>query len=176
VQGLSSSAAATYNVSAPAATAAASARAKCELIYAALCLLLLRQHLYSKARRLGSATGLGRVTASNAATGVTSAAAAALPLVLQPILDVLQYELFCTKVIREIRHVATALDAAGVTCKLRFLPVGDGGEHMISLLGTADPTHAQIGGEVVLRIDGRSVRSRFWRLSAFSPISDFTPG
>ena len=116
--------------------------AKCDLIYSLLQLLLLRSHTYARAQRLSN-------------TAIVRAANIVVqpPPILQPIIDLLQYEVFCDRVHTEITKVATALSETGVPARVRFGAVGDTGENLVRIL--SEEGINKIGGQVILRIDGR---------------------
>ncbi|OCH94116.1 hypothetical protein OBBRIDRAFT_852282 [Obba rivulosa] len=116
--------------------------AKCDIILATLRILLLRVHASAKARRLGRA-GLSR-------TGPPNPAATQI---LQPIIDLLQYEVFCDRVQVELQKVATALQQAGISTKYRFEPVCEGGSELVALLQSEK--RGPMSGEALLRIDDR---------------------
>jgi len=76
-------------------------------------------------------------------------------LLLQPIIDLLQYQVFCERVKSEIDTVVQALTAVGIPSTLRFDPVGEIGRELVNLFDEKDSKI--IGGEAVLRIDNRCV-------------------
>ncbi|KAF5388061.1 hypothetical protein D9615_000456 [Tricholomella constricta] len=119
---------------------------KCNLVYYALQALLLRRHGYLKSQRLGTA-------------GVIRPPMELLhPLpILQPIIDLLQYQVFCTRIKSEIDRMISALSAAGIPSSLRFDPVGETGRQLVQFFDSS--AGKVIGGEAVLRIDNRYVRS-----------------
>ncbi|KAJ7179089.1 subunit 17 of mediator complex-domain-containing protein [Mycena filopes] len=107
--------------------------AKGDFIYYALQALLLRLHGHVKRQRLGTA-GIFRPP------GAVDAAPPSL--LLRPVIDLLQYQVFCGRLRAEMDAMAAALTAAGIPALLRFAPA--------------------IGGEAVLRIDHRhTVRLTF---------------
>lgn len=126
--------------------------AKCDLIYYALQALLLRMHAYAKRQRLGTA-GIFR------AQGATDAPPP--PLLLRPVIDLLQYEVFCARLHTELAAMRTALAAVGIPAALRFEPIGGTGHALVDLVDKSDDKERAIGGEAVLRIDNRCV----WPLS-----------
>jgi mediator of RNA polymerase II transcription subunit 17, fungi type len=96
----------------------------------------------------------------------------ALPLpppILQPIIDFLQYEVFCGRVKVELDRAVEALEKAGVRSTLRFEPIGDNGQQIVQLL--EEHTRRKLSGEAVLRIDNRYVvlvyRTLYSRLWTF---------
>jgi mediator of RNA polymerase II transcription subunit 17 len=74
---------------------------------------------------------------------------------LQPIIDFLQYEVFCRRVKAELDRAVEALAKAGVRSTLRFEPVGENGQQIVELL--EEQTRRKLSGEAVLRIDNRYV-------------------
>ena len=121
-----------------------STAAKCDLIASVLHAFLLRIHLYQKKQRLGS-TGIVR--------GAGLLNTRPLPPLLQPIIDLLQYQGFCERVKAEVDMMVRALGVAGVPCGLRFMSVGKNGKELAKLLN--DDSTPKIGGEAILRIDDR---------------------
>lgn len=75
------------------------------------------------------------------------------PPLLQPIIDLLQYQVFCERVKAEVDRMERALDVAGVPSSLRFNAVGESGKELVKLLD--EVSVQKIGGEAVLRIDDR---------------------
>ncbi|KAG5732390.1 Mediator of RNA polymerase II transcription subunit 17 [Termitomyces sp. T112] len=129
-------------------------REKCNLIYFALHALLLRRHGFLQAQRLGTMS-VGGVTKDNLYP----------PPVLQPIIDILQYQVFCERIKVEIDKMISALSVAGIQSSLRFNPVGEIGRQLVQLFDNNDGQ--VIGGEAVLRIDDRHTI----RLTFLSPSS-----
>lgn len=86
------------------------------------------------------------------------------PPILQPIVDMLQYRVFCERVHAEIKKVVGALKDAGVPVKLRVNMVGENGEQLVTMLTTPDP-YQRVGGETVLRIANRYVDGESWSMS-----------
>ncbi|KAG6828400.1 hypothetical protein H0H92_008142 [Tricholoma furcatifolium] len=116
---------------------------KCNLIYFALHALLLRRHAFLQAQRLDPAT-----------FNHTSRNHPHVPPLLRPIIDLLQYQVFCDRVKAEIDKMVTALSAVGIPSSLRFDSVGETGRQLVDyLLKNGDMA---IGGEAVLRIDERN--------------------
>ncbi|KAG6816925.1 hypothetical protein H0H87_001627 [Tephrocybe sp. NHM501043] len=114
---------------------------KCNLIYFTLHALLLRRHGFLQAQRLG-ATG-----------AIRAAIEAQPPTILQPIIDLLQYQVFCERIKSEVEKMVAALSVVGIPSTLRFDPVGETGLQLVQFFErTAGKV---IGGEAVLRIDGR---------------------
>ncbi|KAJ8481963.1 hypothetical protein ONZ51_g5679 [Trametes cubensis] len=116
----------------------------CDLIYSTLHVLLLRAHTVSKRQRL-SKTSISRTTAVQLT--------AQPPPLLQPIIDILQYQEFWERIGDEINRVATALRDAGVSARVHYDPVADSGEVLVASL-EHEKTNP-LGGEVLLRIDDR---------------------
>ena len=73
---------------------------------------------------------------------------------LQPVIDLLQYQQFCVKIKDELDKMVSALARAGVPCTLRFRPVGETGQSLQCRL-TGENVLKRIGGEALLRIDER---------------------
>ena len=119
-------------------------QAACDLIYSMLHILLLRAHTHLKNFRL-SITGLMR------AAGIVRPPMT-LPI-LQPVIDLLQYQVFCNRVKQELDNSVSALHKVGVPAKLRFDSVGESGSDVTKLL--MEDIRGKIGGEAVLRIDDR---------------------
>ncbi|KAG5649016.1 hypothetical protein DXG03_000365 [Asterophora parasitica] len=127
---------------------------KCNLMYSALHVLLLRRHGYLKSQRLGTA-------------GVIHSTMEQLrpPPILQPIIDLLQYQVFCERIKSEIDKMVAALSAAGIPSSIRFDPVGETGLQLVQFFDSS--AGKSIGGEAVLRIDNRHTI----RLTFLSPSS-----
>ena len=94
--------------------------------------------MYTKSQRLG------RTSTSEAAVP---------PLTLQPIIDMLQYQMFCHRIRAEISKIMRPLSDAGVSTKLYFNAVGESAEELIAQLQPQG--RLQITGECLLRIDNR---------------------
>ncbi len=75
------------------------------------------------------------------------------PPVLQPIIDFLQYQVFCERVRQELRRVVRALQAAGVPTKMLFNPAGETGEKLVALLQRNVPLW--VAGDCLVRVDNR---------------------
>jgi len=131
----------TDDISSPTSDDAASA--KCDLIASLLHAFLLRVHLHLKTQRLGT-SGVVR------ATGPFNMRP---PLLLQPIIDLLQYQVFCERVKAEVDRMERALGVAGVPSGLRFNTIGESGKALVKLLN--EDNAQKIGGEAILRIDDR---------------------
>lgn len=119
--------------------------AMCDLIFSALHVLLLRAHSYVKSQRLGQANILRPPAAQTFSPP---------PPILQPIVDLLQYRVFCDRVHAEIYKLVEGLRTAGVPVKLRDNRVGANGAHLVTLL-TKTEQQQKVSGETLLRIDNR---------------------
>jgi len=100
----------------------------CELIYYVLHVLLLRKH---------TATAEKKTLVKGA--------------VLQPVIDILQYQVFCERIELELRKAVDALKAANIPSTLSFIAVGESGERLVTLL--SEQGERSVGGEAVVRID-----------------------
>jgi len=108
----------------------------CELIYHVLHVLLLRKHSIQTEKLPYSSKSVDRV-----------------PSILQPIIDILQYQVFCQRILSELRRSVIALNDARIPSTLSFTAVGESGERLVTLLtGEGDRS---VGGEAVIRIDNR---------------------
>ncbi|KAF9453081.1 hypothetical protein P691DRAFT_802458 [Macrolepiota fuliginosa MF-IS2] len=119
----------------------------CDLIYDGLHILLLRRHALLKGDRLGSSTSAANVP--QAVPPPESHPGSKYP-VLQPVIDLLQYQVFLERVRHEITQVVQALEAAGIHTTLVLSTVGETGKELIKLLDSE--TNLTVGGEIVLRI------------------------
>ncbi|KAF7301716.1 Mediator of RNA polymerase II transcription subunit 17 [Mycena indigotica] len=125
--------------------------AKCDLIYHMLQALLLRRHAYLKHVRLSGAGVFRRSDAPEARPP---------PLILRPIIDLLQYEVFCERVRSEMVAASSGLRTAGIEAILRFVTVGGTGQGLMAFLSDAEQN--AVGGQALLRIDKRhTVRLTF---------------
>lgn len=113
--------------------------AKCDLIYSSLHAFLSRAHRFSALRK---GPGSNEVVRPN-------------PQLLQPIIDVLQYEVFCERVKNEIDLVCNALKSVGISSTIYFDPVGELGKQLIH--GLIDEETTVLAGEAIIRIDERYV-------------------
>lgn len=129
---------------APSATATMAAT--CDLIAATLRVLLLRVHSYLRNERIRR-TGSIRTAAQPPILQP--------PPVLQPIIDLLQYEGFCERVRGELERIVDALRRAGVPTKIHFEAMAGSGEEFLKLVTETRPK--PMGGEVRVRIDNRYV-------------------
>ncbi|KAI6164907.1 subunit 17 of mediator complex-domain-containing protein [Pisolithus thermaeus] len=129
----------------------------CDLIYHTLHALLLCMHTMQKSQRI-----LSRVPSRS----YSSANPAGRSVLLQPIIDLLQYQQFCLRIKTELNKLTSALRSAGVPCTLRFDAVGETGQYLQRRLITGDSS-LRVGGEALLRIDDRQTL----RLTFASPSS-----
>ncbi|KAJ7276450.1 subunit 17 of mediator complex-domain-containing protein [Mycena haematopus] len=138
--------------------------AKGDFIYYALQALLLRLHGHAKRHRLGA---IGVFRPPNASDGSPP------PLLLRPVIDLLQYEVFLGRLRAEMDAMGHALRVVGIGNALRFEAVGGTGQGLVALLDAGDDRESGkdardsgkaqgLGGEAVLRIDARhTVRLTF---------------
>ncbi|KAG1755640.1 subunit 17 of mediator complex-domain-containing protein [Suillus lakei] len=129
--------------------------ATCNLIYFALQGFLLSLHASQKSQRLS------QVDTQHPPSAFPNKA----PL-LQPIIDLLQYQVFCDRIKVELDKMVSALLKAGIPSSLRFDAVGESGHQLVEHL-IANETARRIGGEALLRIDVRQTL----RLTFLSPSS-----
>jgi len=112
----------------------------CDLISSVLQAQLLAAHSHRKQHRIGL-THLSRPMTKG-------------PAVLQPIIDFLQYQVFCDRVYGELAKLQKALTRAGIPVALRFEPIGESGAQLIEQVLVEDGQQ-KVGGEAILRIDQR---------------------
>ncbi|RPD67175.1 hypothetical protein L226DRAFT_499129 [Lentinus tigrinus ALCF2SS1-7] len=112
----------------------------CDLVYSLLHVLLSRAHRVLKSSRLSRAS-------------IAPVPAAQPPPILQPIIDILQYREFWERVREEIDRVVAALRLAGVSTKVHYDPVADGGETLVASL--LSDKSSPVSGDALLRIDDR---------------------
>ncbi|KAF7292438.1 Mediator of RNA polymerase II transcription subunit 17 [Mycena chlorophos] len=125
--------------------------AKCDLLYHMLQALLLRRHAYVKHIRLSNAGVFRRPDAPDPRPP---------PLILRPIIDLLQYEVFCHRIRTEMTTACAGLHVVGIEAMLRFVPIGGTGQNLMALLSDADEN--SVSGQALLRIDNRhTVRLTF---------------
>jgi hypothetical protein len=74
---------------------------------------------------------------------------------LQPIIDLLQYQVFCRLVRSEVEKLTNSLCSAGIPAILRFDAVGEVGKDLLKFL--EEELSTQLSGEAILRINDRSV-------------------
>lgn len=79
------------------------------------------------------------------------------PLTLQPIVDMLQYQVFCYRVQAEIDKIVRALSDAGIATKFYFNAVGESGEELVAQLQPQN--QLKLTGDCLLRIDNQYVLS-----------------
>lgn len=118
----------------------------CDLIFSALHLLLLRAHSLLKSRRLGR-VGVARIPVLEPEM--------LSPPILQPVIDMLQYEAFCDRVTHEIDKVVQGLFRSGVPTKVHFRGIGDSGSQLVSMLQKDE--QIKVGGECLVRIEHRYI-------------------
>ena len=107
-------------------------------------LLLLRAHSFYKGKRLGR-VGVARLPEPQVPP----------PQILQPIIDMLQYEAFCDRVTYEIDKVVQGLYRSNVPTKVHFRGIGNSGAQLVSLLQNNEAI--VVGGECLIRIEQRYV-------------------
>lgn len=128
-------------------------RAKCDLIYSFLHLLLLREHSRRRLTRIGAPDALQAKPHPDLAFAPTSIQPA--PALLQPVIDLLQYELFCVRVKAEMNRIVQILRRAGVPVMFYFDAVGEDSAGVLeSLIGSGT---GHISGVTTIRIDNRQV-------------------
>jgi mediator of RNA polymerase II transcription subunit 17 len=109
-----------------------------ELIYHVLHVLLLRKHNTFREKSIDSSTSPEHG-----------------PSILHPIVDTLQYQIFCGKTMFELRRAVDGLNFAGIPSTLSFVAIVESGQQLVSLLSANG--NQRVGGEAVIRIDNRSV-------------------
>lgn len=119
--------------------------ATCDLIHATLQALLLAMHASDKSKRVSTPGSERPLAVAN--TQPSSE-------LLQPVIDLLQYQQFCVKIKAELDKMVSALAHAGVPCTLRFHPVGETGQSLQHRL-TGETALKRVGGEALLRLDER---------------------
>lgn len=124
----------------------------CDLIYHGFHILLLRRHALLKEDRLGSSTSTPAVLQPPT---LTNKQPTPNYPVLQPIIDLLQYQVFLERIQDEITQVVRALQKAGIPTTLVMNTVGETGKELIKLLDSK--ASLTVGGEIVLRIFERFV-------------------
>jgi mediator of RNA polymerase II transcription subunit 17, fungi type len=128
-------------------------RAKCDLIYNLLHLLLLREHSHRRLVRIGAPEAL--LPKSHADPAFPPAPIHPTQALLQPVIDLLQYEYFCIRVKAEMNKIVQSLRRGGVPVKFHFDAVGENSAGVLeSLVGSGS---GRIGGVTVIRIDNRQV-------------------
>ena len=117
----------------------------CDLIHATLQALLLNMHASDKSKR---------VLAPGSERPPIVVNTQPPPELLQPVIDLLQYQQFCVRIKAELDKMVSALAHAGVPSTLRFHPVGETGQSLQRRL-TGENVLKRVGGEALLRIDER---------------------
>lgn len=133
-------------------------RAKCDLIYNVLHLLLLREHSCRRLARTGATEASTLRSHTDPAFPPTSIQST-VPL-LQPVIDLLQYEFFCVRVKAEMNKIVQILRRAGVPVKFHFDTVGEDGTGILESL--VDGGTGYISGATAIRIDNRQVAQVSW--------------
>ncbi|KAI0307178.1 subunit 17 of mediator complex-domain-containing protein [Multifurca ochricompacta] len=106
-------------------------RAKCDLIYHFLHLLLLREHTFRRLVRIGAPEALP----PKAFPDLALPSHPTLPL-LQPVIDLLQYEYFCVRVKAEMNSIVQIVRLAGIPVKFHFDAIGENSTGVLeSLIG-----------------------------------------
>lgn len=118
----------------------------CDVIYHCLHVLLLRKHGYQKIERLSATAAFGTIPLSKHS-----------PPILQPIIDFLQYNLFCEKLEAELNKAADGLKMTGISASVVFNGVGETGEELVKFL--SEPRSLPISGEAILTISERCVHT-----------------
>ncbi|KAI9508929.1 subunit 17 of mediator complex-domain-containing protein [Russula earlei] len=143
-------------------------QAKCDLIYYFLHLLLLREHSRRRLTRIGAPEASAPRPHIDIAFPPTSNLS-----LLQPVIDLLQYELFCVRVKAELNRIVEILRRVGVPVKFHFDAVGEDSTGILeSLIGSGT---GYISGVTTIRIDNRRLirrsLSRTLRFTFTSPSS-----
>lgn len=128
-------------------------RAKCDLVYNFLHLLLLREHSRRRLDRIGTL----EAPPPRPHTDLTYLPTSIQPTLalLQPVVDLLQYELFCVRVKAEMNRIVQILRHAGVPVKFHFDAVGEDSTGVLeSLIGSGT---GHVNGVTTIRIDNRRV-------------------
>lgn len=106
----------------------------CEMIYHVLRVLLLRRQ---------KSTHSERGIESNRLPDPPS-------MLLQPIIDALQYRVFCERVEAELRRTVNTLNAVGIPSTLSFTAITESGQKLVSIL--SEDSRKVVGGEAVIRV------------------------
>jgi mediator of RNA polymerase II transcription subunit 17 len=122
-------------------------QAKCDLIYDFLYHLLLREHSHKRLTRMGASETAPKLRADMTFPSVLTLA------LLQPVIDLLQYEYFCVRVKAEMNKTVQVLRRAGVPVKFHFDAVGEDGAGVLESLISGG--NGRIAGITVIRIDNR---------------------
>jgi mediator of RNA polymerase II transcription subunit 17 len=123
-------------------------QSKCDLIYDFLHLLLLREHSHRRLTRIGASE-----TAPKLRPDVAFPSVLLTPALLQPVIDLLQYEYFCVRVKAEMSKTVQVLRRSGVPIKFHFDAVGEDGAGVLDSLISGST--GRIGGITIIRIDNR---------------------
>jgi mediator of RNA polymerase II transcription subunit 17 len=124
----------------------------CDLIYHGFHLLLLRRHALLKEDRLSRTTSAPTTSQNLAPIQGEKHSKSKYPI-LQPIIDLLQYQVFLDRIRSEVMQVVRALQAAGIPTKLVMNIVGETGKELVKLLDAKQDL--TVGGEIVLRVFDR---------------------
>ncbi|KAH9999861.1 subunit 17 of mediator complex-domain-containing protein [Russula vinacea] len=139
-------------------------RARCDLIYNFLHLLLLREHSRRRLTRIGAPEASSSRPHTDQALPLTSIQSTVA--LLQPVIDLLQYELLCIRVRAEMNNIVQILRRVGVPVKFHFDAVGEDSTGVLeSLIGTGT---GHVSGRVWLI---RCLHSRTLRFTFSSPSS-----
>jgi len=118
----------------------------CNLIIAALRVLLVRGHGYEKEKRLGS-SDTSRVNFQKSPTATQQ------PHILQKITDFTQYHVFCRRLKEELDKTVETLSEIGIKTLLRFDPAGESSHQIVKLL--TENSDRRLGGDASLYMDER---------------------
>ena len=116
----------------------------CDFIYASLHALLLRLHSHTKTFRL-SLSGAMR------AAGITKPPTS--PSLLEPITDILHYQVFCARIKKAFDKSLVALEIVGIPASIRFNPIGESGRSLLAWFSQSPKS--RIHGECILRFGQR---------------------
>jgi mediator of RNA polymerase II transcription subunit 17 len=91
-----------------------------------------------------------------------------VPPVLQPIIGLLQYQVFCRRIKSELDKVTRALAVVSIISSLRFNPVGETGQDLLDLIDKGESR--LMSGEALIRIDNRCAsKTMFFQCTILSP-------
>jgi hypothetical protein len=121
----------------------------CDLIYHGFHLLLLRRHALLKEDRLSHPNAAPNQTQNTSSTQGDKQPKSKYPI-LQPIIDLLQYQVFLDRIQSEVIQVVRALQVAGIPTQLTMNTVGGTGTELVKFLDST--VSLSVGGEIVLRI------------------------
>jgi hypothetical protein len=119
--------------------------ALCDLIATVLPILLLRQHEFVKTARLSPEHHRSK----------NPTRAPQPPLMLQPVIDFLQYQVFLKRVRKELMQAIQKLRENGIGVDLRLEGVNSSASTKLDLLLDGKEP---LGGEAILRINNRYVK------------------